>query len=150
MGNLDISYKVFGIFNVNPFQFEFMTTLEPKRCDGSSNFCEFHNLSRKINGIDVNVLLMVYDNLETVESKSNSFDFDSNVEETQIFPYQNRKFFNDSKELLVIVYHESNFHASEIVRIDSELEKHYGNALIITERQNPLVPKRLGLSLIRR
>jgi hypothetical protein len=150
MGNLDISYKVFGIFKVNPFQFEFMTTLEPKRCDGSSNFCEFHNLSRKINGFDVNVLLMVYNDLDIHEETTVCFKHRVIVNDNQINCYESRGFFNDSNELLVIVFHDNGFDPSEIIRIDSNLEVHYENALIHTEILDPSVPRRLGLSLIRR
>jgi hypothetical protein len=150
MGNLDISYKVFGIFKVNPFQFEFMTALEPKRSDGSSNFTEFHNLSRQINGDDINVLLMVYNDLDIHEETTVCFKHHVIVNHNQINCYESRHFFSDSDELLVIVFHDKNFDLSEINRIDSELEAHYKNALINTEIPNPMVPQRLGLSLIKR
>ena len=151
MSNLNLSYTVIGAYETSPFRLKFITPLEPKRGEnGPSNFVAFHNLSTQIKGKDVNVLLMIYNNNETTEVTSNCFDHHVIVEETQICPFQSRSFFNDSKELLVIVFHDDSFNASEINSIDSELEKHYDLALNKFEKEPPFLPKRLGLSLIRR
>lgn len=150
MTTLSISYKVFGTFKTNPFQLEFMTALEPKRSDGNDNFCEFYNLSKKINGNNINVILMVYDNLKTEEIKSNCFDHHVVVNEKDVYPYQSRTFFDDSKELLVIIFHDSNFSTSEIPVIDSQLERYYENQVINFQKDLPFLPKKVGVSFVKR